>query len=69
MCAGSDAMRRRVTRLAICILVLGLLAWNITLTARDYFDLWPRNAEVRWLYQTTWTQAARWLDASKARKN
>ncbi len=59
-----DAMRRRVMRLANCILVLGLLTWNITLTARDYFDYWPRNAEVRWLYQATWTQAARWLDAT-----
>jgi 4-amino-4-deoxy-L-arabinose transferase-like glycosyltransferase len=57
-------MRHRAMRLANCILVLGLLTWNIALTARDYFGLWPRNGEVRWLYQTTWTEAARWLDAT-----
>jgi hypothetical protein len=62
--AAWDAMRHRIMRLAYCSLVLGLLTWNIGLTARDYFGLWPRNAEVRWLYQTTWTQAARWLDAT-----
>jgi hypothetical protein len=40
-----------------------LIAVNGVWTAHDYFGVWPRNAEVRWLYQAIWTQAARWLDA------
>lgn len=43
---------------------IGLLIWNVALTTRDYFTVWPRNPRVRSLYQTTWTQATRWLDAS-----
>ena len=46
----------------IALALVGLLAWNIVLTARDYFGVWPRNEQVRWLYQATWAQAARWLD-------
>ncbi len=38
------------------------MAWNAALTVRGYFILWPRNPEVRLLYQATWTEAARWLD-------
>jgi hypothetical protein len=49
----------------VCVVaVVALLAWNATLTAHDYFAIWPKNAEVRWLYQATWAQAARWLDSS-----
>ncbi len=57
-------MRNRTLRYGTCAVVLGVLVWNAAMTARDYFAVWPRNAEVRWLYQATWTQAAHWLDAS-----
>jgi hypothetical protein len=36
---------------------------NAVLTARDYFFDWPRGDYVRFWQQTTWTQAARALDA------
>jgi hypothetical protein len=58
----AKTLRHEKIRLAICALLLALLAGNASLTAHDYFEVWPRNAEVRWLYQATWTQAARWLD-------
>jgi len=60
----ANTLRPRRLQLACALTVIALLAWNAALTARDYFTIWPRNAEVRWLYQTTWTQAVRWLDAS-----
>jgi hypothetical protein len=53
------AVSGRIATLAI----MAALFWNVTLTARDYFAVWSRNPEVRWLYQATWTQAADWLDA------
>jgi len=59
----ADTQTLQRLRLA-CALAIGLLAWNAALTARDYFAIWPRNTQVRWLYQATWTQAASWLDAS-----
>lgn len=62
--AALDVLRHRTMRYVISALVLSVLVWNAAMTARDYFAVWPRNAEVRWLYQATWTQAARWLDAS-----
>jgi 4-amino-4-deoxy-L-arabinose transferase-like glycosyltransferase len=61
--AVTDLLRSKLRPVCI-VAVIALLAWNATLTARDYFAIWPRNAEVRWLYQATWTQAARWLDSS-----
>ena len=48
----------------VALAVMGILFWDAALTAHDYFVVWPRNPEVRWLYQATWTQAAGWLDAS-----
>jgi 4-amino-4-deoxy-L-arabinose transferase-like glycosyltransferase len=62
--AAWDGMRRHTLRLATGALVLGVLGWNTVMTARDYFVTWPANAQVRWLYQATWTQATRWLDAA-----
>lgn len=47
----------------MALAMVALLAWNAGLTVRDYFVVWPRHPQVRWLYQATWTQAARWLDA------
>lgn len=60
---AADALGPRLRPVCI-VAVVALLTWNATLTARDYFVTWLNNAEVRWLYQATWTQAARWLDAS-----
>ncbi len=49
---------------SMALAMMALLAWNAGLTARDYFAVWPRHPQVRWLYQATWTQAAHWLDAN-----
>jgi hypothetical protein len=49
------------------LIFAALIAVNGIWTARDYFGVWPRNEQVRWLYQATWTQAARWLDAQNDR--
>jgi len=40
-----------------------VLAFNAVLTTRDYFFNWPRGDYVRFWQQTTWTQAARALNA------
>jgi hypothetical protein len=65
-------IRRHVIRntqyvLRITLSLFGLvLVFNAFLTARDYFTEWPRGDYVRFWQQTTWTQAARALDADRS---
>jgi 4-amino-4-deoxy-L-arabinose transferase-like glycosyltransferase len=47
----------------VITVITAVLIFNAVLTARDYFLDWPRGDYVRFWQQTTWTQAARALDA------
>lgn len=56
----------RYGRLVLQAAMAGLVVWNAGLTVRDYGIAWPRESQVRWLYQATWTQAADWIEREQS---
>ncbi len=51
-------------RYSLGVALLLLLAGNAWWTYRDYFTIWAQQPEVRFVYQTDLTEAARYLDQS-----
>jgi len=49
---------------SLVVALLLLLAGNAWWTYRDYFTIWAQQPEVRFVYQTDLTEAARYLDES-----